>query len=122
MRKTRNPSLSSHVKRMSPRLRKKLRVGEFRELGFSLKAAIAADLDIAAQDDLLEAWLGVVDDHGVSFGGQFDARGALEGVVFPIGGQPVTTAVRTALLDWLKARAEVGDLQASELYDIWHSA
>ncbi|BEV72259.1 MULTISPECIES: YggL family protein [unclassified Paludibacterium] len=122
MRTARNPALASHVKRMSPRLRKKLRVGEFRELGFSLKASIDAGLEVAAQDALLDAWLGEVDRHGVSFGGQFDARGAMEGVVFPVAGNLVTEAIRTGLLDWLKARPEVKDLQASGLFDIWHEA
>jgi len=120
MRNTRNPALPSHVKRMSPRLRKKLRVGQFREWGFNLKAILNDGLDDAAQDSLLEAWLGAVDTQAVSFGGQFDARGTLEGMVFPVGKQPVDDAVRIALLDWLKARAEVASLQASELIDIWH--
>lgn len=122
MRTTRNPSLASHVKRMSPRLRKKLRVGEFRELGFSLKASIDAGLDVTAQDNLLDDWLGEVDRHDVSFGGQFDTRGAMEGVVFPLAGNLVTDTIRRGLLDWLKARPEVKDLQASGLFDIWHES
>ena len=31
-----------------------------------------------------------------------------------------TAEDRTALLDWLKARAEVGEANASDLHDAWH--
>lgn len=115
-------ALTGRLKRLNARQRKKLRVGEFSEQGFSLKATLVQGLDFAAQDALLEAWLGAVDDRGVSFGGQFDARGTLEGMVFPVGAQTVTDALRIELADWLKARAEVAELQISEIFDIWHSA
>jgi uncharacterized protein len=120
MQDTRTPSLTGRLKRLNARQRKKLRIGEFSEQGFSLKATLTSGLDPAAQDALLDAWLVAVDEQKVSFGGQFDVRGALEGIVFPVGATLVTADVRTALLDWLKGRAEIADLQASEIFDIWH--
>jgi hypothetical protein len=116
------PALSAKLRRRKPRQRKKLRVGEFSEYGFSLQARLKADLTADAQDALLDAWLFAVDAQGVSFGGQFDARSTLEGIVFPVGIRVVDDTVRTALLDWLKARPEIESLQASEMFDIWHGA
>lgn len=121
MKPARNPALPRHLKQMNLRQRKKMRVGEFTELGFTLKASFAADLDHAAQDALLDAWLDLVDQQSVSFGGQFDATGTLEGAVFPVSSIAVTEEIRTALLDWLKGRSEVSAVEASGLFDLWHS-
>jgi len=121
MKSQRNPSLSSNLKRLNLRQRKKMRVGEFTELGFSLKAQFIAGLDIEAQDALLDAWLSAVDQLGVSFGGQFDGAGTLEGLVFPVSAVVVSDEVRTTLLDWLKARGEIAELESSVLFDLWHT-
>ena len=121
MKPQRNPNLPSHLKQMNQRQRKKLLVGEFTELGFTLKASFGADLDAAAQDVLLDAWLDVVDQHGVSFGGEFDANGTLDGAVFPVSKIAVTEEVRIALLEWIKNRSEISGVEASGLFDIWHS-
>ena len=94
-------ALPCRLKNLNLRQRKKQRVGEFTELGFTLKASISSDLDSAAQDSLLDGWLDAVDQQGVSFGGQFEAAEALEGAVFPVSKIAVTESVRTALLDWL---------------------
>jgi hypothetical protein len=120
MRPQRNPALPSRVQRMNLRQRKKQRVGEFTEMGFSLQAALVADLTPEAQDVLLDAWLEAVDQQQVSFGGQFDASGTLEGVVFPVCDVKVSDEVRVNLLDWLKGRSEIASLTASGLFDIWH--
>jgi len=114
-------ALPCRLKNLNLRQRKKQRVGEFTELGFTLKASISSDLDSAAQDSLLDGWLDAVDQQGVSFGGQFEAAEALEGAVFPVSKIAVTESVRTALLDWLKARSEITAVEASSLFDIWHS-
>jgi uncharacterized protein YggL (DUF469 family) len=121
MKHQRNPALPSHVAQMNRRQRKKQRVGEFTELGFTLRATLNSELDDAAQDQLLDAWLNLLDQQGVSFGGQFDPSGTLEGVVFPVAARAVDDAVRSTLLDWLKNSKEISSVQASELQDIWHT-
>jgi len=122
MKQQRNPALPGNLKNLKLRQRKKMRVGEFQELGFSLQAQFVAGLEVATQDALLDDWLTTVDQAGVSFGGQFDAQGMLEGLVFPVAQVKVTEALRSSLLDWLKNRSEVAGIEASALFDLWHTA
>lgn len=115
-----NPNSPKRLKRLSPRQRKKLRVGEFQELGFTVVATLHPQ-DDAASDAFLNAWLEAVDAHGVSFGGHF-SHGQLDGIVFPVAGVKVTAEVQATLSSWLQARAEVASVEASDLLDVWHSA
>ncbi|MEC5206030.1 MULTISPECIES: YggL family protein [Vogesella] len=115
-----NPNSPNRLKRLSPRQRKKLRVGEFQELGFTVVATLK-EQDDAANDALLNGWLEAVDSHSVSFGGHF-SDGQLDGVVFPVNGVKVTEEVKAALVAWLQARADVASVEASDLLDVWHSA
>lgn len=122
MSDARNPKSAQRLKRLNNRQRKKQRVGEYRELGFHLVATLAEDLGSEGQDALLDAWLTRVDEAGVSFGGHFDGRSNLEGVVFPVGTVKIGEELRNELAGWLKARSEVKQLEASELIDLWHVA
>jgi uncharacterized protein YggL (DUF469 family) len=115
-----NPNSPNRLKRLSPRQRKKLRVGEFQELGFTVVATLNG-LDDAANDAFLNGWLEAVDAQGVSFGGHF-SDGQLDGIVFPVGGVKVTTEKQAALVAWLQGRSEVSGVEASALLDVWHSA
>lgn len=112
-----NANSRQRLKRLKPRQRKKLRVGEFQELGFTVVANLVDD---AASDGLLDAWLDIVEQQGVSFGGHF-SDGQLDGIVFPVGGTLVTDEVRATLNTWLAARAEVSNVECSALLDVWHS-
>ena len=118
----RNPHSRQRLKQMSPRLRKKLRVGEFAELGFTLEATLAEGLEIAAEDALLDAWLTQVDSHHVSFGGSFTGGkpSILTGMVFPVGANKVSEDLRQELVHWLNARSEVAKLAVGELTDVWY--
>lgn len=122
MSDVRNPNSAQRLKRLNNRQRKKQRVGDYRELGFHLVATLAEDLDSVGQDALLDAWLTRVDEAGVSFGGHFDGRCNLEGVVFPVGAIKIGEELRGELAGWLKARSEVKELEASDLIDLWHAA
>ena len=113
-----NANSRNRLKRLSPRQRKKLRVGEFQELGFTVVATLK---DGVESDALLDAWLDIVDQHGVSFGGHF-SDGQLDGIVFPVNGVKVDNELRQKLQQWLAARAEVAEADFSELLDVWDSA
>lgn len=117
-----NPNAKSRLKRLKPRQRKKMRVGEFTELGFSLLVTLKKDTDLGAQDTLLDAWLEAVDAQGVSFGGHFAGAETLqfEGIVFPVGRGSVSADARSALIAWLQARPEVESVDADELADLWN--
>lgn len=114
----RNPNSPHRLSRLKTRQRKKMRVGEFRELGFHLIAMLH---DGADSEALLDAWLVQVDDAGISFGGHFDGADKLEGVAFPVGEVKISDALRQQLLSWLQARAEVKSVEGGELIDLWHN-
>ncbi|OWY39071.1 hypothetical protein CEK28_09290 [Xenophilus sp. AP218F] len=114
-----NPNSPSRLKRLNARQRKKMRVGEFRELGFHLVVDLNAGIDA---DALLDSWLTRVDDAGISFGGHFDGKDKLEGVAFPVAETKISETLRGELVAWLQARAEVKSVEAGELIDLWHNA
>jgi uncharacterized protein YggL (DUF469 family) len=118
----RNPHSRRRLSNMSPRQRKKLRVGEFAELGFTLEATLTEGLTVQAEDALLDAWLNQVDALGVSFGGSFTGGqpSVLTGMVFPVNATKVDETMRQELVAWLNARPEVARLAASELGDVWY--
>ncbi|GGY18636.1 YggL family protein [Paludibacterium paludis] len=117
-----NPNSAQRLKRLNTRQRKKMRVGEFCELGFHVIATFKEGLGADVQDALLDGWLTAVDAADVSFGGHFDGASRLEGVVFPVGGVKITDDLRASLVNWLDARAEIDSVEAGELIDLWHTA
>ena len=101
--------------RRSRRLRKKLHVGEFKQLGFLFEATLAAGADDEA---LVDAFLTeVIAPRHLGFGGW-----ATGGAVEKSGLQSVTEEDRSAVLAWLVARPDMATLSASGLIDMWYSS
>ena len=102
------------AKTRSRRLRKKLHVGEFQQLGFLFEAELAKDADDEALvDDFLAQ---AIEPRSLSFGGW-----ATGGAIDKLGRQSVTEEERSEVLAWLAARPEVAALSASGLVDMWFS-
>ncbi|MDO9005963.1 MAG: YggL family protein [Aquabacterium sp.] len=102
------------AKTRSRRLRKKLHVGEFQQLGFLFEAELAPDADDEA---LVDSFLTqAIGPRNLSFGGW-----ATGGAIDKLGRQSVTEDDRSAVLTWLAARPEVTTLSASGLVDMWYS-
>jgi hypothetical protein len=100
-------------KQRSRRLRKKLHVGEFKQMGFAFEATLHPS---ANDDALIDALLGeVIAPMNLSFGGW-----ATRGMVCHSDWRSVSADERRAVLDWVKARPEVISVQATELYDMWY--
>jgi uncharacterized protein YggL (DUF469 family) len=100
------------AKNRSRRLRKKLHIGEFQELGFLFEAELTKGSDDEA---LVDAFLTeALAPRNLSFGGW-----ATGGAVTKIGGQSVAEEERSAVLAWLAARPEVSTLSATSLIDMW---
>ncbi|MDN0075935.1 50S ribosome-binding protein YggL [Crenobacter sp. SG2303] len=119
----RNPNSRRRLSRLSERQKKKLRVGEYQELGFRLEATLNEGVDVTSEDILLDEWLVEVERHDVSFGGHFAAGkpSTLNGMVFPVGRGGVDAGTRDQLVAWLKGRPEVAQLEAGELIDVWYN-
>ena len=102
----------------SRRLRKKLHLEEFQELGFdvetSLKNALAGD----AEEALLIAFIDeLIEPRGLIYGG-----GVACGYVCKAGGGSASEEDRTAVREWLQARSEFASVTVHELSDAWYSS
>lgn len=102
----------------SRRLRKKLHLDEFQELGFDVETVLKEPLAGAAEEALLIAFIeDVIEPRGLIYGG-----GVSCGYVCKAGGGSATDEDRTAVQNWLQARAEFTSVTVKELSDAWYSS
>ncbi|GFM63907.1 YggL family protein [Pseudomonas cichorii] len=100
----------------SRRLRKKLCVDEFQELGFELNLEFKEDLDDEAVDAFLDAFLTeAMDANGLDYVGGDDY-----GLVCLADRGSVSEEQRAAVEAWLKGRSEVVKVEVSPLLDAWY--
>ena len=100
----------------SRRLRKKLCVAEFQELGCELTLNFKADLDDAAVDAFLEAFVAdAVNANGLGYVGGDDY-----GLVCLQKRGSVSEEQRAAVEAWLKTRSELTKAEVSPLLDVWY--
>jgi uncharacterized protein YggL (DUF469 family) len=102
------------------RLRKKLRVGEFRELGLQIAIQLDPDAGIGF-DDALDSWIDFVESQDWAFGGGgSDAEGQISGFATRFGKGTLTEEDRSSAKAWLDACAWVKTFRVSDLMDAWH--
>jgi uncharacterized protein YggL (DUF469 family) len=100
----------------SRRLRKKLCVDEFQELGFELNLDFKEDLDDAAIDAFLDAFLkDAMDANGLDYVGGDDY-----GLVCLANRGSVTEEQRAIVESWLKGRSELTKVEVTPLVDAWY--
>ncbi|MDR0281451.1 MAG: YggL family protein [Paucimonas sp.] len=100
----------------SRRLRKKLCVDEFQELGFELNLAFKEDLSDEAIDAFLDAFLAeAMDANGLDYVGGEDF-----GLVCSAKRGSVTEEQRASVEAWLKGRNELTNIEISPLLDAWY--
>ncbi len=105
------------VKNRSRRLRKKLHIDEFQELGFSVNWLFAEGTDVAVVDSTLDAFIEeLVEPNGLAF----DGSGYLswEGLICLQKIGKCTDEHRALVTKWLEARG-MKEVKTSELFDIW---
>ncbi|WP_028631377.1 YggL family protein [Metapseudomonas resinovorans] len=100
----------------SRRLRKKLCVDEFQELGFELNLDFKQDLSDEAIDAFLNAFLGeAMVANGLDYVG-----GEEFGLVCLAKRGSVSEEQRAAVEAWLKGRSELTKIEVSPLQDAWY--
>jgi len=103
------------AKRHNLRQRKKLHIGEFKELGFNIELCLRDGLGDAGENALIEAFFDeVIDPRGLIYGG-----GLGYGFVCRDRRGDATEEDRAAVRDWLSNRPEVVSVTVSELVDAW---
>ena len=104
---------------MNKRLRKKRRVGEFKELGFEL----LGELRPGTSDDDVEAFVDrlivAVEARKLGFGGGGGRDGKFEGFVTRMGRGSATEEDRTALDAFLAGDVDVVRHEVGALKDAW---
>jgi uncharacterized protein YggL (DUF469 family) len=119
------PEAQAHLRRatftsMRRRLRKKLRVGEFTEMGFSVSAELSPDLDDAGHDAFLDRLIDAVEARRLAFGGG-GRREAFEGFVTQLGRGSAAEADRTAMTTFLSSDPAVVRHDVGALIDAWNA-
>ena len=100
----------------SRRLRKKLCVDEFQELGFELTLNFKADLSDKTLDDFVDQFLDqAIAGNGLDYVGSEDF-----GLVCLAKRGSVSEEQRAALEAWLKGRKELSGFTLSPLMDVWY--
>ncbi|RZK34717.1 MAG: DUF469 family protein [Hymenobacter sp.] len=100
---------------MKKRLRKKLRLREFREMGFHVRFELAANYTQEDTDSLLDNLIDFVEANGLFIGGGLN--------FFYVTAKPrhsVTEPQRQLLSDWLAQQPLVTELQVLPLSDAWY--
>lgn len=100
----------------SRRLRKKLHLGEFQEMGFEFEAELEAPTQLEVQESLVDAFLSeVVEPRSLTFGGWITG-----GFVTSYGPGSVSEQDREAIHEWLARRPELKNFHVGSLVDAWY--
>jgi len=100
----------------SRRLRKKLCVDEFQELGFEINLTYREGVDAKAVDEFLEAFL----DNAMEANRLGYIGGEDYGFVCLARRGSVTEEQRNQVEAWLKERSELSEYTVSPLMDVWY--
>lgn len=103
---------------MKKRLRKKRRLGEFREDCFELSFELSQTLSIDAVDTITDRFIEVIESRGLQFGGGGNNR--WHGIVQGLPRRSVTESDRQFVLDWLNQHPNIVNADAGPLRDVWH--
>ena len=105
---------------MKKRLRKKLRLGEFREYCFEISYQRTPDLPLdELGDELGDDFIAMIEDHGLQFGGG-GPPDTWHGVVELNGRGTVTEEHRQIVAGWLEWHPRITTYTIGELVDAWH--
>lgn len=102
---------------MKKRLRKKLRLREFQEMGFKVKFDLNLPDTDEAQFALWDRLVEVVEANHLLMGGGFD-----DFFVQTNSRRTATEADREAIEAWLLQQPEVSAVNVSPLVDAWHGS
>ncbi len=104
------------MRKRSRRLRKKLRLGEFQQLGFEVSITLKPNLEIDALDRFLDEFiLDAIEKNELAFGGGTDG-----GFITTWKRGSTSDAHRTIVENWLRRRQEVVSVTLGFLVDAWY--
>ena len=99
----------------SKRLRKKLRIEEFKEYGFAVSFRLSDSLSPKARDDFWTLFIGeLIEKRGLAFSGNE------EGYITKFGRGSATEEDRKAVSAWLTERFDISRVTIGPLEDAWY--
>jgi uncharacterized protein YggL (DUF469 family) len=105
------------AKNRNRRLRKKLRVDEYQELGFDIGFKLPEDSNDDAVENFLNTFFDeAVEPNGLGFGGEGDTL--WHGIICTQKLGKCTEEHRNLIEKWLKD-SDATDIAVGELYDVW---
>jgi uncharacterized protein YggL (DUF469 family) len=112
----------TRIRRMNRRQRKKLRLQEFQELIFTVRAKFSRPLDENAYDPLLDDFIAFIESRDLDVGGMGGRLplSETEGVIQAWKRRSPTEEDRRAVVAWLSSRPEVVEASADDFVDGWH--
>ncbi len=106
---------------MKKRLRKKYRVGEFRELCFEFSFEYKGDIEAPECEQFLRSFVEeCIEANGLNCEGNLTSTGC-NIVARDVRPTQTSEAQRQAVKSWMEARPDVELLSFSELVDAWYS-
>lgn len=103
-------------KTRSRRLRKKLHIGEYKELGFEFEADLKSSLSPEQEESLADLFLSeVIEPNLLAFAGWVNG-----GYVARFGRGSVTEEQRQTIQTWLSNRPEYSAVRVGSLKDVWY--
>lgn len=106
-------------KKRKRRLRKKLRIGEFQELGLSIN--ICFNKETITFDSALDQWIEFIESKGWAFGGGGNENNReFSGFVCQPGLGTLFEQDRAAIQEWLEKQSWITEAVVHELHDAWH--
>lgn len=104
------------MRQQSRRLRKKLRLGEFQQLGFEISITLKPNLGIDDLDRFLDEFiLDAIEKNDLAFGGGTDC-----GFITTWKRGSASEAHRTIVENWLSRRQDVVSVALGPLVDAWY--
>ena len=104
---------------MKKRVRKKLRLGEFRELCFEISYEIVPGLSVEQCDGLNDDFIAMIEEHGLQFGGG-GSRDGWNGIVELAGRGTAAEHHRRIVAAWLESQPQIKACTVGQLVDAWH--
>ncbi|WP_417069888.1 50S ribosome-binding protein YggL [Niveibacterium terrae] len=116
-----NPT-KTQIRRLNLRQRKKLRLGEFQELGLEIRLKFAQPQQDEALWAFADAFIDLVESRKLVLSGFGGATPLVETEIFVTrdGRGSVSEEDVAVLLDWLKAKAEVASAETDGRIDAWY--
>ena len=106
-------------RRLNRRQRKKQRLGEFQEMGFSVSWGFRSVLDEQASDGFFDRFISMIESRGLCCAGGYSADGG-DCFIARLGRGTVTPEDHSAVVAWLQDAHPVVRVNAGALVDNWN--